>query len=100
MTKPTPKQLAIMAAVLGISNCGQDSLFRGSNALIKPENMKLYIKDNDSVETIAWSFCNLFCETEEMAEYHIREVKSWVKILRRMSVEKIKSTWPDYADFC
>jgi len=88
-----------MAAVLGISNCGQDGLFKGDNPSIRPKDVRKY-KHDVTAESVAWDFCNHFCETESMAEYHIEEVNHWYNnVLGRMSVEEVRKTWPYYNAF-
>lgn len=99
--KMTSRQLAVMSAILGVSNAGQDLLFRGRFPTFTVDRItKLYgTGEESSAESIAWHFCETFCETEDMAKGFIDEVKSWVKKLKKMSAEEVKKTWPYYASY-
>jgi len=100
--KPRPpligyRNCAVMAAILGVSNCGMDSLFRGKFSPVTTKTVTKYTTHDP--EEVAWDFCNLFAESEEMAQPFVEEAAGWFKKLRRMSSSTIKKTWPDYAPF-
>ena len=98
MAKLNKDQLAVMAAIMGLSNAGQDSLFKGSSASVTVEDVKASYK-TDRLECAVVRFGGGLFENEEMLEMFVDEAKAWVKTLRSMSIDKIKSTWPDYAKF-
>jgi len=89
--------LQIMAALMGTSNIGQDSLFRGRDARVTPEGLRNSYRG--VCEQVTWDFAGWFCETEEMAQMAVDECKSWVKTLRKMSIAEICDTWPAYKPF-
>jgi hypothetical protein len=103
MAKKTEKlnerQLVIVAAIMGLSNAGQDGLFKGPHAQIKPEHvMDFYTspRSSNSLEGAVICFGGGIFETEEMLAMFVDEAKSWQKNLKKMPVDKIKSTWSDY----
>ena len=103
MTKLNKDQLAVMAAIMGLSNAGQDSLFKGPFASVTVEDVKAQVKpvsyETDRLECAVVRFGGGLFENEEMLKMFVDEAKAWVKTLRPMPVDKIKSTWPDYAKF-
>lgn len=97
-------QLAIMAAIIGISNAGMDSVFVGRSPQETPETVKRYYdyeckRTYFNVESAVYNFGRSFFESEDMAQMFVDEAKAWVKTLKKMPIEKIKSTWPRYAPF-
>jgi hypothetical protein len=90
-----PQQLAIMAAILGISNAGMDSTFLGRDATVTPEDVGNYYRHEKhiTVENAVYTFGQGFFESEAMANMFIEEAKSWVKTLKVLPIDKIRSTY-------
>jgi hypothetical protein len=102
MTKLTKNQLALMSAILGVSNAGSDHLFEGHRADWTVDRIKNRYGAASRILTVDGVTTNLvagLCENEEMLDMFVEEARSWVDRLRPMTVEKIKSTWPRYADY-
>lgn len=95
--KLTPPQLAVMAAIMGLANAGQDHLFLGRDPQVTPEDAARQVVSKlggcDPVETAVTNFGGGLFENEEMRDMFVDEAKAWVKTLRPMSIDKIKSTW-------
>lgn len=110
-----PLANALMAAIMGVSNMGQDHFFRGDRAgayghrRYTPEKLaEDYARYKKAtyhhtprgvcaalVDGIAGSLM----ESDEMQGYFHKEAWSWIPTLKKMSADKIKSTWPDYAGY-
>lgn len=93
--KLSEQQAAIMGAILGISNAGKDVLFTGHNVEFPPAKMATFT--NSSCESIAWSVVGTFAENDAMVLPFIEEALSWENRLKRMTIEKIRATWPTYS---
>lgn len=101
-TRLTNNQLALMSAILGVSNAGQDTLFEGRHVQHTPESLKFryeHSRRSLTVESVTTDLVGGICESDEMLDMFLEETKSWVSKLKPMSVEKIKSTWTRYAAF-
>ena len=102
MAKLNNDQLAIMSAILGISNAGMDSVFKGSHALVKPEHvMDYYTSPRARITThnAVYHFGSSFFESESMAETFVEEAEAWVKTLKNKATTTIVKTWPNYQPF-
>jgi hypothetical protein len=100
-TPLTGNALHVMAAVMGISNLGMDNLFRGRDPRTTPERLARTYRGaaNVTVTSVAWSFASWFCEDDEMGQMAVDECESWLKTLRKMSVEEFCRTWPYYSEY-
>jgi hypothetical protein len=99
----TPKQLQLAAAILGVSNTGQDYLFLGirPNAVAAwtPEKVRKLYERGDDADGYTLSFVRNLCENEEMLEMFQDEVKSWVKMLKKDSLDDLRRVHKHYAAF-
>lgn len=97
----TYNQMAVMAAILGVSNAGSDHLFRGKKPEVTPERVKQMTAGRTVVEvdSVTTQIVSGLCENEEMLDMFLEEARSWVDKLSSMTVEQVKDTWPDYAAF-
>ena len=97
------RQVVTMAAILGLSNAGQDQLFNGPHATVTPiDAMDFYTSKpsrGDELEDAVICFGGGIFENEEMLATFVNEAKSWKKILKSISSETIKSSYPRYASF-
>ena len=113
--KLNPLANALMAAIMGISNMGQDQFFKTNRAgayghrQYTPEQLA---KDYERYKNATWAhtprdYCKALVdgiagslmETDEMQGWFHQEATSWIPKLKEMSAAKIKSTWPDYAGY-
>lgn len=98
----TPNQLALMAAILGVSNSGSDHLFEGHNKQFTPDSLRLRYADKKrplDVDGIVVDLVSGLCENDSMLENFQDEARSWVDVLRPLSIAQVKNTWKRYAEF-
>jgi hypothetical protein len=114
-TKLDPLANALMAAIMGVSNLGQDHFFKTSRPgayghdQYTPEKLA---KAYDHYKKVTYihtprEYCaalvdgiaGSLLESEAMQRSFHQEAWSWIPKLKRMSAEKIKTTWPDYAGY-
>lgn len=100
-TDLSTNQIALMAAVLGVSNAGSDHLFEGPHASVTPETLKMMVagKRPLDVDSVTTQIVSGLCENEEMLDMFLEEARSWVDRLMHMKVEDVKASWPRYAAF-
>jgi len=105
--------LPIMAAIMGVSNMGQDHFFKDSGGkgayyhYYRPEKAaEVYRRVKASTwhytpkninESATDGIAGSLYESDEMAGWFHQEAWSWVKHLKPMPVSEIKRIWPDYA---
>jgi len=90
LEKTSPLTIAdqtILAAIFARSNLGM--------ALPDTSLVQRAKTGNPTLESSVVLFCGEFMESEEHEEMFLLEAKGWLRQLKRMSREKIKSTWPD-----
>lgn len=103
--KMNKKQVAIMAAILGISNAGMDGVFLGNGGSgrdVTPEMVRRHYLGRDYgdlVESAVMTFGGGFFENEDMAKGFVDEAKSWVSRLRGKTTTEVKADHPRYAAF-
>jgi len=95
--KMTDQQRAVVAALLGVSNAGQDMLFRGRHPSFTPEKIKKML--GASVDSVTYNFVSGLCEDEAMLDMFVSEAKSWYKNLRNHSLADLKRVHKDYVPF-
>lgn len=105
--KLTDAQLPVMAAIMAVSNMGQDHLFQRADRVLpvprgeeqfKPKRAKELAHNERCLITLDSALLSIaggIIETDEMYGWFIDEGKGWVKTLRKMSVEEIVTAWPD-----
>ena len=84
----SPERLALVAALLGYSNCGQGT----------PEKrlIEWAIRNpSKNVGSVITVFAAQLCENDEMLDGFIAEAKSWVGIVKRMRAAKTARLYPD-----
>lgn len=98
----TPNQLALMGAILGVSNSGSDHLFEGNDKKFTPEILRRQYADRKrplDVDGVVNDLVSGLCENDDMLENFQDEARGWVDTLRPMSVNQVRNTWKRYADF-
>lgn len=99
--KLDPKQLAMMASILGVSNAGSDHLFVGHHVQWTVDAVRNYMRNarQHTVDSITTTLVSGLAENDEMLEMFLEEARSWVKRLKGMKVSQVKATWSRYADY-
>ena len=95
--KLTHHQQRIAAAILGVSNAGADSLFRGRHAEIGADHIRSLLKQNDGINTLTARLVRSIVETDEQLEMFQDEVRSWQPKMKNETIESLSAVHKDYA---
>jgi len=94
MAKLLPHQIAVVAALLGRSNMGQDIRQFGAPNGERCETTRRALSNTSAdLGSAVETFCGDICETDEHFDMFIDEAKYFAKEIRKNEAEARKS-WP------
>jgi len=106
VTKLKGSALNVAAALMGVSNMGLDHVFKEGGRSRIPGQAEFtvddaaeLVRDDVGIEFAVHAMAQHYFETETAGAGFVKEAEGWVKKLRTMPVDEMKSTWTRYVEY-